>query len=85
MKLRSKAHHIRLAKCVNCPGEYTWISEWDTRKDMDSLYNDGKFQALLRELEERFLRYPPKREVGEIVYQPSESQPLSVGLELEDE
>ena len=57
----------RLAKCINCKGEYTGLASW--KGDAEGLQSFEKsllYAQAISELSE-YLRMPPKRDLWEIV------------------
>ena len=62
--LRAQEHggEPRLAACIHCAGEHTYLATWLGEETVVAFENSASYRALLERLAPR-LRVPPKREL----------------------
>ena len=67
IKSDSMVSDVKLAKCVNCRGEYSWAAIWKgDLEGIESFEKGNPYAQALSELAD-YLRAPQKREVWEIL------------------
>ncbi len=56
----------RLAACVNCAGEHTYLATWSSLAAVEALEGSAAYRAVLENLTP-LLRVPPKRELWDVL------------------